>query len=74
MVTDFIFDIKAEYANNLILMQKGNDELTEQVNAILAKAYAAGLYGEWYAEAEKLAGVETAGEVSFDDNGNEITE
>ena len=71
-VTEFLFDVDDESANNLILLQKGDDELTAQVNEILAKAYAAGLYGEWYAEAQELAGIDTAADVSYDDEGNEI--
>ena len=70
VVTDFTFEIDESAENNLILLKKGDDELTETVNAILAKAYAAGLYGEWYAEAEALAGVDTTGEVGYDDEGN----
>ena len=70
-VTDFLFEVADESANNLILLQKGDDELTEQVNTILAKAYAAGLYGEWYEEAQELAGIDTAAEVGYDDEGNE---
>jgi polar amino acid transport system substrate-binding protein len=70
VVTDFIFEVDEAAENNLILLQKGDDELTEKVNEILAKAYAAGLYGEWYAEAEALAGIETAADVGYDDEGN----
>ena len=70
VVTDFTFEIDEAAENNLILLKKGADELTEQVNAILAKAYDAGLYGEWYAEAEALAGIDTAADVSYDDEGN----
>ena len=69
-VTDFKFEIDEAAENNLILLQKGADELTEQVNAILAKAYDAGLYGVWYAEAEELAGIDTAADVSYDEDGN----
>ena len=69
-VADFTFEIDEAAENNLILLQKGADELTEQVNAILAKAYDAGLYGEWYAEAEELAGIDTAADVSYDEDGN----
>ena len=72
VVTDFVFEIDEAAENNLILLQKGADELTAQVNEILAKAYAAGLYGEWYAEAQELAGIDTAADVSYDDEGNEI--
>ena len=69
-VADFTFEVDEAEENNLILLQKGADELTEQVNAILAKAYDAGLYGKWYAEAEELAGIETAADVSYDEDGN----
>ena len=70
VVTDFTFEVDEAAENNLILLQKGADELTEQVNQILAKAYDAGLYGEWYAEAEALAGIDTAADVSYDEEGN----
>ena len=70
VVTDFTFEIDEAAENNLILLKKGADDLTAQVNEILAKAYAAGLYGEWYAEAEELAGIDTAADVSYDEDGN----
>ena len=50
---------------NVILMQKGNDELTKQVNEILAKALAENLYLGWYEEAKALDGVNAA----YDENG-----
>ena len=68
----FNFEVSEEESNNLILLKKGNDELTKQVNELLAKAYEAGYYGEWYAAAEKLAGIGV--EISFDENGNPITD
>lgn len=64
--TGFDFTISEEMENNVILMQKGNDALTAEVNKILAKAYNAGLYGEWYAAAKAASGIE----VSYDDSGN----
>ncbi len=69
----FEFVVSEEAENNVILLKKGADELTAKVNEILAKAYAAGLYGEWYAEAEKLAGIDTADEVTYDDEGEVAT-
>lgn len=66
----FEFDVSEEAENNVILLRKGADELTKQVNDILAKAYAAGLYGPWYEEAKALAGIETSAEVGYDDEGN----
>ena len=68
----FNFEVSAEEENNLILLKKGNDELTEKVNEVLAKALESGKYGEWYAAAEELAGIGT--ELSYDENGNPITE
>ena len=68
----FNFDVSEEESNNLILLQKGNDELTQKVNEILAKAYAAGKYGEWYAKATELANI--GEDVSYDENGNPITD
>ena len=67
----FNFEVSEEESNNLILLKKGNDELTQKVNELLAKAYAAGYYGEWYAAAEELAGIGV--EISYDENGNPIT-
>ena len=66
----FNFEVSEAEENNLILLKKGNDELTEKVNEVLAKALAAGKYEEWYAKALELAKV---GEnVSYDENGQPI--
>ena len=64
-MSGFEFEVSEEAENNVIMMTKGNDALLEKVNEILAKAYDAGYYGEWYAEAEALAGIDTAEEVSY---------
>ena len=64
-MSGFEFEVSEEAENNVIMMHKGNDALLQKVNEILAKAYAAGYYGEWYAEAEALAGIDTAEEVSY---------
>ena len=65
-LSGFVFEVDEKYTANVILLQKGNDELTAKVNEILAKAKAAGLYEEWYAEALTIAGVD----VSYDEEGN----
>ena len=70
----FEFEVSEEAENNVILLKKGADELTKQVNDILAQAYAAGLYPQWYEEAKALAGIETAADVSYDDEGNAIVD
>ncbi|MBE6933282.1 MAG: transporter substrate-binding domain-containing protein [Ruminococcaceae bacterium] len=72
-MSGFEFVVDAAFENNVILLKKGDDELTKTVNEILAKALEAGLYGEWYAEAEALAGIETAADVTYDDEGNVAT-
>ena len=68
----FYFELTDDLLDTLILMKKGNDELTATVNDLLAKAEAAGYYPTWYAEALEQAGVGV--EVSYDDNGNLATE
>lgn len=73
-MSGFLFAVDEEQQNNVILINKENNELLKQVNEILAKAYEAGLYGEWYTEAKQLANIETADEVGYDDEGNVITD
>ena len=69
-MSGFEFEVDPKMTNNLILLQKGNDELTKKVNEILAKALAAGYYETWYEEALNTAGVD----VSYDVDGNPITD
>lgn len=66
----FQFYVDPKQEANVILLQKGADELTAKVNAALAKAYDAGYYGEWYEAAKALAMGDTAQEISYDDDGN----
>ena len=53
----FRFTVSEELTDNLILLQKGDHELTEAVNALLARAEAAGYYPKWYIQALEQAGV-----------------
>lgn len=64
--TQFSFALDERYMGNVILLQKGNDELTAQVNAILEKASA--YYDQWYQEAKSTAGIH----VTYDEHGNVI--
>ena len=64
----FSFVLTEKQKGNLILLQKGNDELTQLVNYALSKA--AMYYDTWYADARATAGIET----SYDDAGNPITD
>ena len=62
----FKFIVDEKQTGNVILLQKGNDMLTELVNNILAKAEM--YYETWYADAKSTAGID----VSYDDDGNAI--
>lgn len=73
-LSGFEFNVDPKYVGNVIVLKKGDDEMTEKVNAILAKAEAAGLYEQWYEEAEILAGSKDAQEISYDDNGSVATD
>ena len=64
----FRFELTEKQKGNLILLQKGNDELTQLVNNALSKA--AMYYETWYADARSTAGIET----SYDDEGNPISD
>lgn len=67
-MSGFNFFVDEKYTGNVILLQKGNDALTEQVNNILKKAEM--YYETWYADAKATAGID----VSYDDDGKEITD
>ena len=66
VICSWEFDVKAEYEANVVLVTKGEDELLAVVNEALAKAYADGLYGEWYNAAVELAKSENATEKTID--------
>ena len=68
----FYFELTVDLLDNLILLQKGNDELTAAVNDLLAQAEEAGHYEKWYAEALEMAGIGM--EIHYDDQGNVATE
>ena len=64
----FNFVVGEKYTGNVVLLQKGNDAMTEAVNAALAASK--DLWDTWYNEAKSLSGID----LSFDDEGNAITE
>lgn len=72
--TGFDFEVDEIYKNNVCLLQKGNTELLEKVNAALAKALENDYYSGWYDACKVYAGVSTLDELGFDDEGNKITE
>lgn len=59
------FDVKAEYAANVIMMQKGETALLDAVNAILAQAKDRNLYDGWYKDAVELGKSENAQELTL---------
>lgn len=69
----FFFEVEEKYKNNVVLVNKEDNELLEKVNAALAKAMEAGVYDEWYAACEKYAGIDTKNENGFDENGNPLS-
>ncbi len=69
-MSGFVFEIDESAENNVIMLNKNSEALTAKVNELLAVAYESGYYGEWYAAAQELAGIETAADVSYDDEGN----
>lgn len=68
----FCFELTDDLRDHLILMPKGNDELTATVNDLLARAKESGYYEVWYSEALEKAGIGV--EISYDDEGNVATE
>ena len=72
--TGYDFEVDPKYENNVILLNKNSTELLKQVNAALAKALAANLYDGWYEDAKALAGISTAAEVSYNDDGSAPTD
>lgn len=69
-LSGFQFEVDEKYTANVIVMKKGADDLTKEVNGILKKAYDSNVYGGWYEEAKEMAMSATANEVTYDDDGN----
>ena len=64
----FNFFVDEKYTGNVVLLQKGNDAMTEAVNAALESSK--DLWEGWYNDAKSLSGID----LSFDDDGNAITD
>ena len=67
-MSGFKFVVDEKYTGNVILLQKGADELTAAVNSALASSK--DQWETWYSEAKAISGIEQ----SFDDQGNVVTE
>ncbi len=70
-MSGFAFEVDEKYTDNVILLQKGADELTEVVNQILAESKA--YWDNWYKVWEAVAQGGTGVDQSYDDEGNAIT-
>ena len=64
----FGFFVDPKEMGNVVLLQKGADDLTDVVNQILAESEQ--YWGAWYDAAQAISGIDQ----SFDDEGNAITE
>ncbi len=69
------FEINDEkYKNNVILLNKNSTDLLVEVNAALAKAFAADYYTGWYEACQIYSEIKTIDELGYDDDGKKITE
>ena len=74
VMTGFNFEVDDLYKNNVIMINKDNAELGEQVNAILDGQEEANVWDTWYEACQLLGEIKTADELGYDDAGNKITE
>jgi polar amino acid transport system substrate-binding protein len=64
----FGFYVDPKEMGNVVLLQKGADDLTEVINQILAQSNP--YWGAWYEAAQAISGIDQ----SYDDEGNAITQ
>lgn len=74
VMTGFQFEVDDLYKNNVVMINKNNTELGEQVNAILDQQEKDAVWDTWYEAAQMLGEIKTADELGYDDEGNKITE
>ena len=65
-MSGFSFAVDEKYTGNVILLQKGADELTASVNEALASSK--DKWDGWYSDAKSISGIEA----SYDDQGNAV--
>ena len=65
-MSGFFFDVDEKYTGNVVLLQKGNDAMTEAVNEALDASKDE--WNTWYEEAKAISGIEA----SYDDEGNAV--
>lgn len=72
--TGFQFEIDEKYKNNVVLINKDNEELGNQVNEAIAQQKKEDLADTWYEACQLLGQIKTIDELGYDENGNKITE
>ena len=70
----FEFEVDDMYKNNVILINKGKEDLGAQVNEVLAKIKAENASEGWYEACQLLAEIKTIDELGYDDEGNKISD
>lgn len=74
VMTGFNFEVDDLYKNNVVMINKDNAELCEQVNAILDQEEKDNVWDGWYEASQMLGNIKTIDELGYDDEGNKITE
>lgn len=70
----FQFEIDEKYKNNVVLINKDNKELGDQVNEIIAQQKKDDVADAWYDASQLLGKIKTIDELGYDESGNKITE
>ena len=68
----FEFVVEEKYKNNVVLVQKGDTETLDAINAALAKAMAANIYDTWYEACKVYGDVTSIDEYGYTDDGKKI--
>ena len=68
----FEFFVEEKYKNNVILVQKGDTEMLEAINAALDKAMKANIYDTWYEACKTYGDVTSIDEFGYTDDGKKI--
>lgn len=68
----FDFFVEEKYKNNVVLVQQGDTEMLDAINAALAKAMAANIYDTWYEASKTYGDVTSIDEFGYTDDGKKI--
>ena len=73
-MTGFNFEVDDLYKNNVVMINKDNQALCDQVNAVLDQEEKDDVWNGWYEASQMLGNIKTIDELGYDDEGNKITE